>query len=479
WPAARTAASAARQTPLGRAAEPVLWRALRVRRAIRPLLPGPGRAAPHPAEEALDRVRQVAGTLVSAGVISEAGAGAVLQSLLDAFALRGKLSASQMYWPPGGAPWGPRFPWPAAGPARPLPAGPVRAISIGTALPLGPEAGQGTACLLALAVGPGRAVVTITARVPGPHPRRPGPRAQPALPFSGITATDERGVRYSVDDAARSAHGRWAVTLDLLPVPPPATRWLDIAGPGSTRPVRVGLARPRDPAAAPPADPAGSAAGLPRRLCPADQILDSLAESWLAQAAHGQAVRQSRLAGLAGVVTALRAVAGLTPESPALSRLAMLAGQLGIEFPAALRSLVRAVTLPEAWVSVLDHRGAADGPDQAAAVAAVLPEVDGARFALAGLDSAAVSATLHAVGWGGQPRPLPGFGQQGYSWWARDDHGRWHVARTRGGNRDGVVDLLVEFGPALHPDARSLELIVRGPASQALVTLPLRWLGSP
>ena len=126
WPVARTAASAARQTasaarqtPLGRVAEPVLWRVLRVRRAIRPLLPGPGRAAPHRAEVALDRVRQVAGTLVSAGVISEAGACEVLQNLTDAFALRGKLSASQMYWPPGGAPWGPRFRWPGAGPTRP------------------------------------------------------------------------------------------------------------------------------------------------------------------------------------------------------------------------------------------------------------------------------------------------------------------------------------------------------------------------
>ena len=40
------------------------------------------------------------------------------------------------------------------------------------------------------------------------------------------------------------------------------------------------------------------------------------------------------------------------------------------------------------------------------------------------------------------------------------------------------MDLLVEFGPALHPDARSLEIIVRGPSSQAAVTLPLRWLVS-
>ncbi len=500
WPTASTAASAARQTPLGRAAEPVLWRALRVRRAVRPLLPGPGRAAPHPAEVALDRVRQVAGTLVSAGVISEAGAGEVLQSLMDALALRGRLSARAMYWPPGGGPWGPRFPWPEAGPARPLAAGSVQAVSIGTTLPLGPGGSLGTGSLLALAIGPGRAVITARAHLvrPGPRPGHPGPghpgpghpgpghpgpghpgpEPGPA-PFGEITATDEHGVRYHANDSARLALGRWSVTFDLLPVPPPATRWLDIAGPGSTRPVRVGLARSREPAAALPAGPAGSAAGLPARLHPADQPLDSLAESWLAQVAHGRAVSGSHLAGLTEVVAALRAVAGLTPGSPALSRLAMLAGQLGIEFPAALRSLVRPVTLPEAWMSVLDHRGAADGPDRGAAVAAVLPEVDGARFALAGLDSVAVSATLHAVRWGWQPRPLPGFGEQRHSWWARDDQGRWHVARTRGGNRGGVVDLLVEFGPALHPDTSSLELIVRGRASQALVTLPLRWLESP
>ncbi len=40
------------------------------------------------------------------------------------------------------------------------------------------------------------------------------------------------------------------------------------------------------------------------------------------------------------------------------------------------------------------------------------------------------------------------------------------------------MNLLVEFGPALHPDARSLEVIVRGPAGQAAVTLPLTWLAS-
>ncbi len=345
-------------------------------------------------------------------------------------------------------------------------------------------------------MGPGRAVVTAAVRWPGPGPRPR--RSGPPLPLGEITATDEHGVRYHAEDTVRSVHGRWSVTLDLLPVPPPATRWLDIVGPASPHPVRVELIRTPDPTDAAPAsaapasaapasaarahaaaaDPGGSAGALPAGLGPADRLLDRLAENWLAESAHGQAVGDARLADLTEVVPALQATAGLAPASAALSRLAILAGRLGMEFPAALRPLVRPVTLPDAWLSVLDHRGATDGPDQAAPAAGVLPEVDGARFAVAGLDSGAVSATLHAVGWGWEPRPLPGLSQQPYTWWARDDQGRWHVAQTRSGNRGGVVDLLVDFGPALHPGTRALELIVRGPATQAAVTLPLRWLAS-
>ncbi len=53
------------------------------------------------------------------------------------------------------------------------------------------------------------------------------------------------------------------------------------------------------------------------------------------------------------------------------------------------------------------------------------------------------------------------------------------MARRNGRNHGrGPTDLLVEFGPALAPDARALEIIVRGPSSQAAVTVPLRWLAS-
>ncbi len=307
---------------------------------------------------------------------------------------------------------------------------------------------------------------------------RSGPgRPAPPGPFSEITATDEQGVRYQADDTARSAHGRWSVTFDLGPAPAPGTRWLDISSPASTTPVRVDLARATGPGSTPAPEPPGSLGGLATGLTAAERPLDDLAESLLAEAAQGHPVDGSRLSGLPEVVAALQAAAGLAPDSAALSRLAVLAARLGLGFPADLRPLIRPAALPEAWVSVLAHRGAADGPDNVAAVAAVLPEAEGARFALAGLDSVAVSFTLRTVGWGWEPRPLPGFGSPRYSWWARDDQGRWHVARPQGWNHGrGRADLLLEFGPALHPEARSLEVIVRGPASQASVTVPVRWL---
>ncbi len=260
WPTARTAASAARQTPLGRTAEPVLWRALRVRRVVGPLLPGPGRAAPDPAEVALDRIRQVAGTLVSAGVISEAGAREVLQSLVDALALRGRLGASQMYWPPGRrSAWGPRFPWPAAGPAHPLPAGSVQAVSIGAPLPLGPGGGLGTGSLLALAMGPGRAVITARAHLvrPGPRPRPPGPRA--------VRGDHRHGrARRALSRRRQRPPGSGALVRHLRPAPGTAARD-QVAGhhrarqhppgPGRAGPLR-GTLRPPGPRTRPDPRPA-------------------------------------------------------------------------------------------------------------------------------------------------------------------------------------------------------------------------------
>jgi hypothetical protein len=111
-------------------------------------------------------------------------------------------------------------------------------------------------------------------------------------------------------------------------------------------------------------------------------------------------------------------------------------------------------------------------------VAAVLPEVDGARFALAGLRSAADSATVHALAWGWMPdhRALDG---ERFSWWARDDAGRWQLAALDGHSYGASqVDVDLRFMPPVHPSARSLDIFLVGPASQATVTVPLDWVAT-
>ena len=184
WPTARTAVSAARRTTAGRAVEPVLWRTLRARPAVRPQPPRRGRLAEPPAEAALGRVGHVASALVAAGTISEATARTVLDSLTDALSLRGKLAARRLYQPPGPQWWGPGSPWQPGAPPPPLPAGPVRAVPIGSTLPLGPGGSLGQAGLLALVVAPDRAVLTAAAAAAVarfPAPRGGAWAAAPAL----------------------------------------------------------------------------------------------------------------------------------------------------------------------------------------------------------------------------------------------------------------------------------------------------------
>ncbi len=233
------------------------------------------------------------------------------------------------------------------------------------------------------------------------------------LPFGHLTAVDDQASRYQADHTALSPYGRWSVAFELTPVPPPGTRWLDITGPATQH--GPGPGRPGRPASRSHAirshpipshaDP-GLWASLGARVSPADRPLDALAEKLLAEVTHGHGTGDAALAGLAEVVGALRAATGLT-ESAALGRLAALAGRLGLAVPGG-----RCGRWPSPpgcrtrGLSVLEHRGAADGPDRVAAVAAVLPEVDGARFAVAGLDSAADSATLRVMAWGWQPSPL-------------------------------------------------------------------------
>jgi hypothetical protein len=178
-------------------------------------------------------------------------------------------------------------------------------------------------------------------------------------------------------------------------------------------------------------------------------------------------------------VTALDAVGALEPARGAVGRLIALARRLGMPIPPALSAVAtEAEELPAAWADILEHRRCEDGPRADAAVAAVLPELDGARFALAGLRSYASTAELRVISWGSQigPHFVRHTAANPWSWLARDDRGRWHLV-TEGASSagDGHVDMQLILMPPLHPDATALDVTLTGPSGQVTITVSVNW----
>ncbi len=137
--------------------------------------------------------------------------------------------------------------------------------------------------------------------------------------------------------------------------------------------------------------------------------------------------------------------------------------------------------IPAPWASVLAHRDApvpADGPDACAPLACVLPDVDGARFALAGLSTAAGESYLHVVS-NGMPQLMDRFDRNwtpGFSWWLRDGAGNWHMA-TAGEPRwflDGTQAFRLRLTPPLAAAPDAAEIVVTGPATRVRATIPIR-----
>ena len=473
--AARPAAESA-WSQLAWAVGEVRWRSRRARSVILRRLPGrPGQHGQR-ALIGVHHVRQAASALVAAEAISEAAAQAVLVELTEALAARAKIGADQAA---GLAPG-----WPPGGPVPALPAGPVRAVPVGAAVPLGPDGSLGTAQVLTLVLAPDRATLTavthLTGTDPFTGPPRPGrPWQRPAHDLGDhLSVTDNLGTRCQVAGSSGQASDHiWSMTFDLHPLPAPGARWLDITIAPGAAPIRVDL--PALDAGQPPLSPApasGPGIGGPRH--DAGRPLDALAEYLLMHAGRGGPPSPDLLAALPDIAGALQTAGVLAPGSAALGRLAALADRLTVPFPPSLRPLAGPADLPAAWLSVLNRLGRSDGLVREAPVAAVLPEVDGARFALAGLRSAADSATVHALVWGWHP-DRRALGGERFSWWARDDAGRWQVAAWGGYSYGGgQVDVELQFVPPLHPSARSLDIFVVGPASQAAVTVPLDWVAT-
>jgi hypothetical protein len=438
----------------------------RLRRARR--YPRARYAAP-PVLEDLRQVRAVAAALVSAGVLDEARAWSVVQGLEADLGAGSRAGPGLLQPRPGTMGPGTR----AAAPA--LPAGPLLAVPAGAAVPHsqpGEDAGRDAWRPLAFVLAPDGATLTLAAPL-----RRPGTgqHAGPSgmnEPGSRPAATDDRGASYRLQFSGGDSFDMiWSAgQFELSPPVPPGARWLEVSMAPGAGPLRVDLTTP----------PAPTGAGTRPATPTGEHVLDTIAENILWRSVATGRRGDHPLTEFAEMVAGLEAAGALQPGSPAAARLAALARRLGIGLPTALPARAPA-DLPERWASVLTERDRRDGPVGVAPAAAVLPEVDGARFALAGLHSAAESATLRALAWGWAPYggplrpPLDRF-----VWQAHDDAGRWHVAGLAGSGDSGQhADLYLTLVPPLDPAATSLKVIVTGRAGRACATVPLDWQGVP
>ena len=193
--------------------------------------------------------------------------------------------------------------------------------------------------------------------------------------------------------------------------------------------------------------------------------------------------RQVVAGGFGVIIAALEAAGVLSPLSPVPARLATLCASLdltghGIAAPPTL-------DLPEPWLSLLAHyQRRKPEPTQMregyAALAASLPELDGIRVTLLGLQHTQGGSALHVLVQGRIPEPRPGPLDIDLnfplSFWLRDSGGRWHAARPDRCHQAGRESAIrLRLVPPLTRPADWVEVLAGGRSAEVRATLPLRW----
>jgi hypothetical protein len=291
--------------------------------------------------------------------------------------------------------------------------------------------------------------------------------------LTGLTATDNLGTAYRLGFTDGTwAGSTWTGTVVLIPAPPATVRKLDITGPSGPL-LRADLTDVTADGATPGAVP------RPVQESPGERLLTRRAEAMLAELALGvhdkPALSQSGLAELAGT---LEAAGVLSPLSPAPARLAALSQLLGLplEGPAS--------EVPARWTEIMAHYGRRRRRAPVtgtAAIGMVLPEIDGARLAMAGVRSGGAGSFLHAVVRGLLPLPRrrpPGTSwDTGFSIWARDDAGGWHLGTVEDVSPAGGAAAVLRLAllPPLCYETASLTIEVIGPSQQIAADMPARW----
>ena len=381
-----------------------------------------------------DRLRAAAEGLTWAGAIDEDTADAVVDGFMTALAMRGRPPLVRQLIRP--------FPLSRSGrPAAPPYTGEVRVVPVGVALP----GRYQRLWLLGVTLAPGEAaVVTMTGLIGVDG--RPSLEQLPIGPYGpsdadlGLTFTGSTGTRYPhrMIGGGTSDGVWWRQDLILPAAVADGDRWLEVATDDRAASIRPDLRRA--------VGAGGSGVSVGSEDADGGWLLDGIAAArrWLdlwspETDPDGSVGRQ--LVRLDAMTDAIRAV-GLAPARP--------------------------TALP------VVESGGPDGREATFPAVAVLPRLEGVQFAVTGLVSAAKSATLRVLAWSWAPGQGHRLASVMFSWWARDDLGRWHVGRPYATDLgQPVMGVDIVLVPPLDPAVSALEVMVTGRGGTVHTIVPL------
>jgi hypothetical protein len=357
---------------------------------------------------------------------------------------------------------------------------PMRLISLGRTLPVHDERAPCDLHLMTLVSTDSEAVVTVEQQMHWPADGSStdleilGAGIQ-HLPFEQLDAVDDQGSRYRLQfSLGDGGTATWRGLLMLSPAPPPQASWLDLVADGTPL-IRLDL-RPDGPAQA--AAPAEVTIEQTPGVAPGENLLAAEAEAIMASAWDARGPEADRRLG---ELTQLLADAGaIAADSQTPGQVAALCERLGITGHGI--AAAPAAQLPGRWASVLAQRDAAPAGLICAPLATLLPDIEGTRFALTGLTSAAGQSYLDLAASGLPERAGAGpYGWgTGFGWWLRDDSGGWHTAA---GNDVAMRSLgeaaafRLRLVPPLASCPDTLEVAVTGLASRLRAVVPVRGQG--
>ena len=359
---------------------------------------------------------------------------------------------------------------PFAGPARDLAAHPLRVVPIGQAVRLASERAPADLHFMSLVSAAGQATIAVAMRMRWPPDGSSADLEVTGAGYDRLWLADDRGRRYTVTFDGEGGTQTWRGVLRMSPAPPSGARWLDLVADETNRLIRLDLHQDEgtDETA-----PAGVREDL--AISPAERLLEVEAEAILADPLDGRKRAPDRYLG--EITSALIEAGQIAADNPAAARLAALCQRLGVPGPGP--TIAAAIRLPARWASVIAQRPAPEtGLELFAPLAAILPDLDGTRFALAGLSLTAGNSYLHVVA-SGLPNLAERFGpgwRPGFSWWMRDGAGNWHlgVRAGRGDPPAGEAEFLLRLVPPLAVTPEAIEVLVGANSAAVRAVVPVR-----